>query len=163
MPLSNAEKQRRYRERKKLEKQKPEQRKEAIRPSEDELAPYLRSSFGDFLKDRADQTLFYETLYWCGVQVDVNLENDRPNLDTKDDWQAVGIEPSSLNIATGMVGAFIDAAQELSVLINEYKLQEIDQAMKTASQADRVRLEYMRKPLTKRTSHFFPVIEVKTD
>ncbi len=73
------------------------------------------------------------------------------------------MKPTSLNVATGLVGAFIDAAKELSALINEFKLQEIDAAMKNASPADKVRLEYMRKPLTRKTSHFFPVIQVKTD
>lgn len=156
MAKSSTERSREHRARKREAKKTP-------LPAIDELAPYLQSSFGDFLKDHADQTLFYETLHWCGVRVDVNLESDQPKLGTAENWRAVGIEPNSLNIATTLVDAFIEAAKELSVLINEYKLQEIDRAMETASPADQVRLEYMRKPLTKRTSHFFPVIEVKTD
>jgi hypothetical protein len=162
MALSNAEKQRRYRERMKEIQKGPEARKKAIKPTEDELAPFLQSSFGEFVAARSSNILFNETLHWCGVELNVDLENDHPDFERAADWREwSGIEPTSLNVATGLVGAFIDAAKELSMLINEFKLQEIDEAMKTASPADKVRLEYMRKPLTKRTSHFFPVIEVK--
>jgi len=164
MAMSNAEKMRRRRERKKAEQQTPKARKEALKPSEDELAPYLKSSFAEFLKERSSNILFYESLHWCGVEVEPDLESDHPDFEMASEWpEWSGVEPTSLNVATGLVGAFIDAAKELSILINEFKLQEIDEAMKTASPADKVRLEYMRKPLTRKTSHFFPVIQVKTE
>ncbi len=53
MAMSNAEKQRRYRERKKEKHDEAASRKEALKPSEDELAPYLNSSFAEFLKARS--------------------------------------------------------------------------------------------------------------
>ncbi|WP_223476551.1 hypothetical protein [Oricola indica] len=159
MALSNAEKQRRYRERQRLKKEA-----RSARPSEDDLKPFLKTPFSEFLKERSSNTMFHENLHWVGVEVEGDLESDHPSFEMAAEWpEWAGVDPNSLNVATGMVGVFIDAAKELSTLINTYKLQEIDRAMSTASPADKVRLGYLRKQLTKRTSHFFPVIEAKED
>lgn len=159
MSLSNAEKQRRYRER-----QRQKREAEKLRPSEDDLIPFLGSSFAKYLSEHSSNTMFYENLHWVGVEILGDLEKDHPEFEMAAEWpEWAGVDPNSLNVASAMVGMFVDAAKELATLINGYKLQEIDRAMANASPADKVRLGYLRKQLSKRTSHFFPVIEAKED
>lgn len=157
MALSNAEKQRRYRER-----QRQEKKAKAIRPTEDDLKPFLKTPFHQFLKERSPNIMLYENLHWVGVEVTGNLKSNHPQFERAADWpEWAGVDPDSLNVASAMVGIFLDAAKELATLLNEYKLKEIDRAMETASPADKVRLKYLRKPLTRRTSYFLPVFESK--
>ena len=70
---------------------------------------------------------------------------------------------TALERAEGLVGAFIDAARELSTLVNQYKIEEVDRQLPGARGAKRSQLKQLRKALGKRTSYFFPVISVKGD
>lgn len=116
-------------------------------------------SFATFLRGREANFSLPENLHWVGIEIETDLTQDEPKLDRAAEWQELGVEVNSLTVATAMTEIFIDAAKELSGLINAYKLEEIDRQMQNASPVKRGQLEALRKRLEKKTSHFFPVID----
>lgn len=123
MAKTAAERTREFRERQKaaahaalLESRKPE--------------PYLRRSFAEFL---AHQSLMLdENLDAFGIRFDGDLATDVQKFHSEYERD----EPlTSLQRATGLVDVFIDAAQELACLINQYKLAEIETAIDAALEA----------------------------
>lgn len=152
MALTSAEKQRRYRER-----QKAKARAARAKPSPGPIA--FGQSFSEFLRERSTRLQFLEGLDWVGVDVRGNLEDDNNPVGRPDEWADEGIEVTTLNRAAAMVDTFIDAAKELSDLINEYKLADIErQLAKRPNAARRALLESMKQKLSRRTSHFFAAI-----
>lgn len=146
MALTPAEKQHRYRERK--------ERKLKAAP---DLSPVDPAGFAAFLGD--SNLLLYENLDFVGVHIDGSFEDEEHPIDRAAEW---GTDINSLTRATAMVDVFIDAAAELAEKINAYKLGEIDRQLAgDISERDRKRLETIRSRLTRKTSHFFPVIQVK--
>ncbi|WP_412033159.1 hypothetical protein ACLIR7_07265 [Nitratireductor aquimarinus] len=149
MALSPAEKQRRFRER----------QREKAKASPDQTKAVTVRPFSEFIGNRT--LMLDENLDAFGIQISGNFLSEE--IQTFDSEKQHDEPMTALERATGLVGVFIDAAKELSELINEYKIEEIDQQMASAPAAKRIQLETLRKRLSKRTSHFFPVIEVKGD
>ncbi|GAK71144.1 hypothetical protein RRU01S_15_00690 [Agrobacterium rubi TR3 = NBRC 13261] len=116
-------------------------------------------SFATFLKDREANFTLPENLHWVGIELETDLTADVPKLERSEEWQEMGLEVNSLTVATAMVEIMIDAAKELSTLINTYKLEEIDRLMENASLVKRAQLEALKTRLARKTSHFFPVID----
>lgn len=158
MVKTAAEIQRAYRERKKA-RELAERR--VPQPTADLATAKPSRPFSEFIKEREDNLMLYENLHWIGADLSPDLTSERPKLEREDDWQEMGLEVNSLTLAIAMVGIFTDAAKELSILVNEYKLEEIDRQMADASPIKREQLERLRKRLGKRTSYFLPVIEEK--
>ena len=120
MAKSAAERTREFRERKKaaahaalLESQKPES--------------YLRRPFSEFA---AKQSLMLdENLDAFGIRFDGDLANEVQDFHSEYHRD----EPlTSLQRAIGLVDVFVDAAQELASVINQYKLAEIETAIEAA-------------------------------
>jgi hypothetical protein len=151
MALSNAEHQRRFRERK----------KKAREAAPDLSGVALSRPFSDFIgPDRILE--LDENLDSLGVRItDSNfLRTEVQRFES----EFARDEPlTALERAEALVGAFINAANELATLVSLYKREEIDRQLPSARGAQRLKLQQLRKALEKRTSHFFPVIKVKGD
>jgi hypothetical protein len=165
MALTPAEKQKAYRDRLK-----------GKRKAEPELtAAFLSGRFSDFLNnDRAaeqDISFIDETLDSVGLDYKVPLTDDC-DPDWREDWGTPN--RGSLGRAERMVDALIDSAKALSEIINRYKAQEIDAALKKVGASkhpnwaarkkalvDFSRLSSIRTRLNKEVRHAFLVSTVK--
>lgn len=142
-------------------RQKAEAKAERLKPTP-VLNPLISKpsrSFAVFMKEREANFMLPENLHWVGIEIEADLTQDQPKLDRAGDWQEMGLEVDSLTVATAMAEILIDAAKELSGLINAYKLEEIERQMQNASPVKKEQLEALKKRLTRKTSHFFPVID----
>jgi hypothetical protein len=127
MALAPGEKQKRYRER---QRAITEQRAREALKRAPVRSPYVHGSFAEFISGKS--LLLHENLDAVGVIVDGDLDTDQQAFAS----QYFRDEPiDALQRATGLVGVFIDAATELSELINAFKLQEIERAIDNAIQA----------------------------
>lgn len=124
MALTNAEKVRAYRERKKARA-----RRQVTTVSE--TPTYLRRPFSEFIAGKS--LLLDENLDAFGVQIaGTGFDEEAQEFET----QHVRDEPlNSLQRATALVSVFIEAAGELATLINQYKLDEIERAIDDAVEA----------------------------
>ncbi|WP_421413525.1 hypothetical protein [Agrobacterium tumefaciens] len=156
MAKTQAEIQKAYRQRQKALPKPPKQK-----PSPVIDAPFSHpiQSFASFLKAREANFMLSENLHWVGIEIETDLTQDEPTLDRAAEWQELGLDVNSLTVATAMTEILIDAAKELSGLINTYKLEEIERQMPSASPVKKEQLEALKKRLTRKTSHFFPVID----
>lgn len=180
MALTPAEKQKRYRER----------RKERAKSAPD-LTPIKQDAFAalfktieewpaakrlpDDLGEIAHQLSFLgETLASIGYALpDFSKEYDP-------EWHEFGgwgtPDRGALGKAERMVGAFIDSAQALAEIINTFKLREIEAAKaeiaardlstpeaKRQAIADGVRLDKIERRLRKEYRRSFPAIDVKEE
>ena len=116
-------------------RQRARERGEAKRAllQRDLALPHIVGSFAEFLAER-HLTLF-ETLHAAGVGVfgDLASEDHSGVYPEREEWEEIqGAPLNSLNRATVMVDALLDAANELAGLINEFKLSELDQRIAEA-------------------------------
>lgn len=135
---------------------------------------YIKGSFGEFVGDK--HLDLYENLDAFGVFVAGSaLDENVQEFET----QLARDEPlTPLQRAEGIVDAFIDGARELSELINEFKLQEIERAIDAAIEASAnlargdvaavkaafaeiERLKAIRSDLQKSTRHVMPTIRAR--
>jgi len=164
MAKSPAEIQKAYRERQKALKQTSRPLpKPKPKPTPDAATSSPSRPFSAFLKERESNLMFPESLHWVGVELEADLMSDRPKIEMAPAWEEIGRDLNSLTLASSMVEIFIDAAKELAGLINEYKFEEIDRQIAGASPIKAAELEQLKKRLSKRTSHFFPVFDAKGD
>lgn len=170
MALSPAEKQRRYRERK----------KEALKAAPDQTQSFLTTPFNEFIgNDPVGSDLWNEvrtSLEWAGINPD-----GIPSFDADDDpehSEELGDGPvrGSIGRAERMVGSFLDAASHLADAINAYKRRELDRAIVEIEASDLsdpatrkhalkeiVRLNKLRDRLAKQVRWSFPEWKVKGD
>ena len=164
MALSNAEKLRRYRERKKRQK---ENANELTRS-------FLKRSFKEYMIECDGWDEVQTLLEWAGVHWDLDYAN-RIDIDFAH-WSDEGEEPdpSPIGRAERMVNLFQDAATALAARINEYKMKEIDARIAEIEQsdlteskakkeafADIVALNAMRDRLRRERRRVYPEYEVK--
>lgn len=125
MALTNAEHQRLYRERKK-------QRQKAAAEA---TADYLKLPFNEYLAT-ADWSVGQQCLDEVGIMPPTFDADEDPQW--RDDWNEHGGMDyrGSIGRAERMVGAFLDAAQDLARIINQYKLEQIDQAISELGDLD---------------------------
>lgn len=170
MALSPAEKQRRYRERK----------KEALKAAPDQTQSFLTTPFNEFIAndpvgwDNWDQVK--TCLEWAGINPDgmpsFNADDDPEHLGEDIDGPVRG----SIGRAERMVGLFMDAASHLASAINAYKRHELDRAIAEIEASDLsdpetrkhalkeiVRLNKLRDRLAKQVRWSFPEWKVKGD
>ncbi|MEW4399614.1 hypothetical protein AB1J06_13090 [Agrobacterium tumefaciens] len=142
-------------------RQKAQAKAERLKPTPvpNPLISKPSRSFAAFMKERESNFMLPENLRWIGIETEADLTKDPPTLDRAAEWQELGLEVNSLTVATAMAEIFIDAAKELSGLINAYKREEIERQMQNASPVKKEQLEALKKRLTRKTSHFFPVID----
>ena len=162
MALTQAEIQKRYRERLKAEKAKaPERTDEVLR------RPFFQflAEHGKWLND-ADPAL-----------TDVGITPPEFDDDVDEFWERYGeIDRGSIGRAERMVGAFLDSAVALASDINRYKREEITRAITTIEQSDltdpaarkkalaeMVRLTKLRDRLNKQVRWTLPEWKVKGD
>ena len=167
MARSSAERVRLHRERK----------RKALQTAADQTASYLRSSFSEFVGSFPDfldgrTLLFDETLDSLGIRIDGTSLHEEVQSFRSDGLGHVTM--SSLERASGLVGAFLDAASELSELINRFKLQEIetriaeiegsdlsDPTSRKKALADVIVLNRLRERLHREIRYSFRPIQVK--
>ncbi|CAN7579341.1 hypothetical protein [Mesorhizobium sp. LjNodule214] len=125
MALTNAEHQRLYRERKK-------QRQKAAAEA---TTNYLKLPFSDYFS-RADWSVGQQCLDEVGVAPPTFDADEDPQW--REDWNEYGGMEyrGSIGRAERMVGAFLDAATDLARIINQYKLEQIDQAISELGDLD---------------------------
>src|SRR4051812_48041638 len=138
MALSNAEHQRRFRERKKKQREAAPDLSDAI----------ISRPFSEFIgRDRILE--LDENLDSLGIRI---MGSDFLTAEIQQfESEFIREKPlTALERAEALVGTFIDAANELSTLINQYKLEEIDRQLPTARGAKRLQLQRLRNALDKR-------------
>jgi len=172
MALSNAEKVRRYRERQKA----------AQRTASDLTHPHIAAPF--YLAAQVDPN-------WSDVELAFDLMGIEPptfeddggphssgsgGLDDEEAYE--NVPANSLGRAEVMVGSLLDAATALSLIINRFKLAEIEKAIEAstsaedkldrddvaglkAAWAETERLKALRTELRKQVRRLFPAIHVK--
>lgn len=167
MPSAEAERKRRERQLKKL----------ALRDTlktEKEVPSFLRHEFSVYLAGHAPTLELDENLDFVGVDIRGDLFDEVQSFKTHAE---VETPKTALTRAIAMVGVFIDAAQELSRLVNSYMLAEVEEAIESAmakhskvSRADAAgkkalyaeieRLMAVRSELQKSVRQSFPNINV---
>jgi hypothetical protein len=155
MAKTRAEIQREYRERRKLA---AEAKRAKPTPAINPLITASSQTFADFYAQHEANLTHPESLDWVGIGLDVHLGDEPPKLSKAHLWREQGIEVNSLSVAAARMEVFIDAAKELADLINKYQLQQIDGRLATAQPAEAKELQALKTRLSKKTSHFFPVI-----
>jgi hypothetical protein len=123
--LTNAEHQRLYRERKK-------QRQKAAAEA---TADYLKQPFNEYFA-KADWSVGQQCLDEVGITPPTFDVDEDPQW--HEDWNEHGGMDyrGSIGRAERMVGAFLDAAAYLARIINQYKLEQIDQAISELGELD---------------------------
>jgi hypothetical protein len=170
MVLTPAEKQKRYRERQKAAEL-------AAAKATPTKPGYLKRSFSEFVGDR--DFPFEASLDAYGVHISgpdfLRTEIQKFKSEYERDEPVTALER-----AVGILGACLDAAEELSVLINQYKLAEIGRAIDEAieasanlprgdvealkaSFAEINRLKAIQTQLRAPTRFVFPSIQVKAE
>ena len=160
MALSPAEKQKRYRDR----------QREAAKTDEDVTLPYCGTGFAEFAGTVPFS--FDETLDSLGVRLDgtwLDVEEQHFRSDGLGD-----VTMTSIERATRLAGAFIDAAYELSLVISTFKKdrltttsEEILASAKASTEglesklAEIARLHEMCRALGKQVRRDFAKTEVK--
>ncbi|RWN25278.1 hypothetical protein [Mesorhizobium sp.] len=170
MVLTPAEKQKRYRERQKAAEL-------AAAKATPTKPGYLRRSFSEFVGDRDFSFDASFDAYGVHISGPNFLRTEIQTFKSEYDSD----EPvTALERAMGIFGACLDAADELSVLINQYKLAEvgraIEEALETsanlprgdvealkASFAEINRLKAIQTQLRAPTRFVFPSIQVKAE
>jgi hypothetical protein len=162
MAITGAEAQRRFRQR---------QKEAAKLDRTDATLPYCEG-FAQYLETRP--FLFDETLDSLGIRIEGTPLYEQDQRFRSDGLGEVTM--TSLERATALVGAFIDAAEELATAIATFKLRALDaaaeQAMKDAGEikiedqlkakfAEVNRIHDIGRAMMKRVRHDFPKIEVK--
>jgi hypothetical protein len=141
MALTPAEKQKAYRERQKL----------ALETAPDVSRSDLQRPFNEFYAEQDGRHSFVMDLDAVGVEVHGDLAN--PVQDYRTMWTPDMLDAdlkTPIGRATEMARMFLQAARELSQIINAYKLAEID-----------ARLVEIRKRLDKDIRHTFREIRAK--
>lgn len=171
MALTQTEKQRRYRAALK--------RKREAAP--DQAAPYLRRTFAQFLVDQGDdrgdpphRDQIGAQLSEIGIELPDFAGEDEINHVSGEIFQGPNGLTGSIGKAELMAHAFRVSAQQLSQLINRYKLQEIEARLEEIERADLsdpvtkkkalndvARLRELRRRLDKEVRHSFREIAVK--
>ena len=164
MALTGAERKRKSREKKRME--------EKALP--DEALRFVRSNFSNFLDQEKYQwnelNSIGEIMDSVGMYYPDLLKDE--DLSWRPEW---GIDNrGSLGLAERMVGVWIESAQILAELINTFKLQEVDRAMKKLSGSDLsdpevkeqafkdiVQLNVIKARLQKQVRHAFHATTVK--
>ncbi|MCO5163528.1 MAG: hypothetical protein M9939_20550 [Mesorhizobium sp.] len=166
MALSNTDRVRDFRNRKKKER----------KVAADDVADIASTPFFEFWQSRqniwseADESL-------ASVGVVAPTFDDDSDLDWQEEWAAFGdTYRGSIGRAERMVGAFLDSAGALARIINEYKREEItraitkleqsdlsDPAVRTKALAEIVRLTKLRDRLDKQVRWSLPEWKVKGD
>lgn len=165
MALTPAEKQKRYRERK----------REQERLAGDPTDAIAKRSFSDFIQADLDSfqvNVLYQ-LEWAGINPDAVPTFEKDD-DPDHDPQTDGPYRGSIGRAERMVSMLMDAGRGLAYLIRDYKREEIDRAIAEIEQADMtdpavkkkaladiVRLTKMRERLDKDARVPMPQYEVK--
>lgn len=159
MALTPAERTRAFRERQKAAQQ-------AALKTPTKAAAYVQGKFSEFIGNRTLE--FDENLDAYGIRImGTGLDEELQQFETEHQHEA---PLTSLERSMALVGVFIDAAKELSELVNAFKLQEIERAIEhaiklsadlprgdvdalKASFAEIERLKAIRSDLRKPTRH----------
>jgi len=171
MALTNSERQRKFREKKKeVERSAPDEASLA-----QEIAPM---SFSAFLKGYEDwESGKHNELMFIGETLD-SIGQAFPDLEVDKDpeWRPEwSVEnKGSLGRAERMVDGWIDCAKTLSELINQFKVERVNRALEILSASDMsdperrkqvlakiVKLEKVKERLQKEVRHSFRVTSVK--
>jgi len=161
MALTNAEKVRAYRERKKA------QREAELRKPADEMG-IMRTPFFEFYQQGITGD-FEIPVYLAGAEPPSFRDDGPAVFSSMLDGLEVPKAPNSLARAEIAVGCLIDAAAELARIVNDYKQSEIkariaeieqadlsDPTAKKQALADIVRLQKMLDQLSKQVRWTFP-------
>lgn len=154
MPLSNAEKVRRYRERQKAKKQ--QELKQPTPPSEIFKKPF----FEFFPVNEQLGSAYVQSLELAGIDTPLFEDDSGPEKSTLDDlsdpFEEDGFsnpfgdsKGSSLGKAEVIVSCLLDAASDLASLINEYKKAEISARIAELEAADLPDTEARREAFAK--------------
>lgn len=163
MALSNAEKVRAYRERKKAQRNAEMKQADAA-----PIASVMRTPFFEFYSDSITGD-FEIPMYLAGAEPPSFVSDGPAVFSHRLDGLEVPEAPNSLARAEIAVGCLIDAAAELARMVNEYKQSEIksriaeieqsdlsDPETKRKALADIVRLQKMLDQLSKQVRWTFP-------
>ncbi|WP_442579101.1 hypothetical protein ACSBOB_26835 [Mesorhizobium sp. ASY16-5R] len=136
MALTPAEKQRRYRERKKEKDNSPEQKRKQV----DATHPYLQQPFFEWMGRGWDDVNF--PLGLIGFEIEP-FTDDRGATDVTavfDEWGTsegyYDQYKSSIGRAELMVGCLLDAAGELAIYVNRYKREQVAKAIADIEASD---------------------------
>lgn len=180
MALTNAEIQRRWRERRKAKKS------EALKSADGEaVASIMSKPFFEYFARHGDEMTFTMCLDTAGIEPPDFADDNAPKSATGEIEKIFDENPehsvyhgatNSLARAEIMVGQLIDAAASLARIVNDYKRDEIearileieqsdlsDPDVKKKAFADMVRLKKMRDQLDKQVRWTFPQWKVTGD
>ncbi len=169
-PKTSAEHKRelaRDRKRRQRERERAERRN---RPLLSDVAhPYISGSFADFLADKS--LLMDEALDAGGITIrgDLATEDHAGVYPEKTEWEDIFDVPlNSLNRATVMIDAMLDAARELAGQVNAFKLHELDQRIaeaeaRNASIAEIEALHQIKKRYRRTRQPRIPVYWVRSN
>lgn len=122
MALTNSERQKLFRERK----------KDQARKSPDIIDAYLKTPFSEWMGNSWDDVTTY--LEWLGVR---QIPNYAADGDTDPDrWEELEPDRKSIGRAERMVTMFLDGAIELARFINQYKTEEVNARIAEIEAAD---------------------------
>ncbi|NOE24828.1 hypothetical protein [Ruegeria sp. HKCCD6157] len=170
MPLTPAEKQKAYRERKKARQ----------KAAQEGTAPYLETPFSELWNESAGFTDFEQALQLAGIEPP-SFEDERNPEDVTLEAEAIGIDQYGVDAIYGnrkgaigraevIIGSLIDAAVELSSIVNRYKRTEIETRLAELENSDEtdvatameqaVKLNKLLDQLNKQVRRSFPQWEV---
>lgn len=170
MPLTPAEKQKAYRERKKARQ----------KAAQEDTAPYLETPFSELWNESAGFTDFEQALQLAGIEPP-SFEDERNPEDETLEAVAIGLDQYGVDAIYGsrkgaigraevIIGSLIEAAVELAAVVNSYKKTEIEARLAEIESSDEVdvatameqavRLNKMLEQLEKQVRRSFPQWEV---
>lgn len=170
MALTPAEKQKAYRERKKARQ----------RAAQEGTASHLKTPFSSLWNESAGFTDFEQALQLAGIEPpsfedelnpeDVTLEAEAIGLDQYGVDAIYGSRKGAIGRAEVIIGSLIDAAFELSSIVNRYKRTEIEARIAELENSDEidvttaieqaVKLNKLLDQLNKQVRRSFPQWEV---
>lgn len=118
-------------ERKRLSRQRQREAIEAQKLNAAAPADFVKASFADFIGDRMlelDENLDAFGVEVGGTPLNVEIQQFESQYDRDEPLTA-------LQRAVGLVDVFLDAAGELSHMVNSFKLEEISRAIAEAEEA----------------------------
>ena len=170
MAMTNAERQRRYRE----------QREAARRTEREETAPFIRRSFSTFFEKGDSENMggwedAEETLAYAGVTLPALATDEWPEFEEYG-LQSSGVENrGSISKAEFLAGALHDALSVLTAKLNRFKREEIEARIAELENADLsaphmkrraleeiVELKRIKARLAKSVRLTFPAYEIKS-
>jgi hypothetical protein len=138
MALSNAERQRRYYKRK----------KEKLKNADDVTKPLLQRTFADYLAVEVERL---EAIGWIEQEIGLDLNF----IETSSDNSAV------VEAIEHRCGALITSLETLCGLLNEYKTEELESKLATASGPERKKIAKYAKQLQRKFRLTLDEFEVK--